>query len=105
MSDPVFVSVRLTPTDPLRFMAEYAQPLRAHNAAHGVEVLAAGADPRIVEGSPEPRMNVILKFPSMDAFDAWYTAPAYQPLKQVRVETTDHATTEMIVLNAYGAAR
>lgn len=103
MTSPVFVNVRLTPTDPERFMAEYAKPLQSHNAAHGVEVLAAGTDPRIIEGEPQQGMNVFLKFPSMDAFDAWYSAPEYQPLKQVRIETTDHDRTEMIVLKAYGA--
>ncbi|MEM9062626.1 MAG: DUF1330 domain-containing protein [Pseudomonadota bacterium] len=104
MADPVFVSVRLTPTDRDRFMSEYAAPLQSHNAAHGVEVLAGDADPRVIEGAPPPRLNVLLKFPSMDAFDAWYSAPDYQPLKQKRIETTDHASTEMIVLKAYGAA-
>lgn len=105
MSDPVFVNVRLRPTNPDRFMAEYAKPLQSHNQAHGVEVLAGDSDPMIVEGTPDPRMNVILKFPSAEAFDAWYTAPEYQPLKQVRIDTTDHAVTEMIVLKAYGAAQ
>ncbi|MEM7210729.1 MAG: DUF1330 domain-containing protein [Pseudomonadota bacterium] len=103
MSDSVFVNVRLTPTDPERFMSEYAKPLQSHNAAHGVEVLAGDGDPRVVEGHPPSRLNVFLKFPSMDAFDAWYSAPEYQPLKQVRIETTNHAETEMIVLKAYGA--
>jgi len=105
MSDPVFVNVRLTPTNRERFMAEYAAPLQSHNAEHGVEVLAGDADPRVVEGSPTPRLNVILKFPSMAAFDAWYSAPAYQPLLQKRIETTDHENTEMIVLKSYGAAQ
>ena len=86
-------------------MAEYAMPLRSHNAAHGVEVLAGDPDPLIIEGTPTPRMNVILKFPSIDAFDAWYTAPEYQPLKQARIATTDHASTEMILLKSYGAAQ
>ncbi|MEM7190637.1 MAG: DUF1330 domain-containing protein [Pseudomonadota bacterium] len=79
--------------------------LQSHNAAHGVEVLAGDPMPRVVEGSPAPCMNVILKFPSMGAFDAWYDAPEYQPLKQVRIDTTDHQTTEMIVLKSYGAAQ
>lgn len=105
MPDPVYVNVRLTPTDRERFMAEYAAPLQAHNAAHGVEVLAAGSEPRVIEGNPPPQMNVLLKFSSMEVFDNWYTAPAYQPLKQIRIETTDHGSTEMIVLNAYGAAQ
>lgn len=105
MSTPVFVNVRLTPSNPERFMSDYAMPLQSHNAAHGVEVLAGDPDPRVVEGNPPSRMNVILKFPSMDAFDAWYTAPEYQPLKKVRIETTDHENTEMIVLKSYGAAQ
>ena len=104
MSNPVYVNVRLRPTNPDRFMAEYAQPLQSHNQAHGVEVLVGDADPRIVEGTPDPRLNVILKFPSLEVFDAWYTAPEYQPLKQIRIDTTDHALTEMIVLKSYGAA-
>ena len=64
MSEPVFVNVRLTPTDRDRFMAEYAMPLQSHNATHGVEVLAGDPDPLIIEGTPTPRLNVILKFPS-----------------------------------------
>ena len=103
MSDPVFVNVRLTPTARDRFMSEYAGPLQSHNAAYGVEVLAGDAEPRVIEGTPVPRLNVLLKFPSMEAFDGWYTAPEYQPLKQKRIETTDHDTTEMIVLKSYGA--
>lgn len=104
MTDPVYVTVRVTPTDRDRFMADYAMPLQAHNAAHGVEVLAGDPAPRVIEGTPPECLNVLLKFPSMDAFDAWYDAPDYQPLKQIRIDTTDHARTEMVVLQAYGAA-
>lgn len=103
MEHPVYVNVRLSPTDHERFFEEYAKPLQPLNAAHGVEVLAGDPEPRVVEGEPKPSMHVLLKFPSNQAFDAWYEAPEYQPLKAIRLETTDPAKTEMLVLKAYGA--
>lgn len=104
MEHPVYVNIRIRPTDRARFFEEYVTPLQAHNAAHRVEFLVGDAEPQVVEGTPASCIHALLRFPSEQAFTNWYEAAEYQPLKAVRNETTDPTVTEMIVLKAYGAS-
>jgi antibiotic biosynthesis monooxygenase (ABM) superfamily enzyme len=41
-----------------------------------------------VRGRWKPERVVIIEFPDMDALNAWYTAPEYQPLIKLRKECT-----------------
>jgi uncharacterized protein (DUF1330 family) len=40
--------------------------------------VVAFEEPEVVQGPTEPPRTVILEFPSMTAFHAWYDSPEYQ---------------------------
>ena len=54
--------------------------------AAGGRYLARGGAHKVHEGNWEPRRIVILEFPSVAAWDDFYTGPVYQGLKSIRDE-------------------
>ena len=50
----------------------------------GAEYLARGGAHTVYEGDWQPRRIVLLKFPSVVAWEAFYNGPVYQGLKAVR---------------------
>jgi uncharacterized protein (DUF1330 family) len=55
-------------------------------AAAGARYLARGGAHRVYEGDWQPRRIVILEFPSIAAWEAFYFGPVYQGLKIIRDE-------------------
>ncbi|MEM8812866.1 MAG: DUF1330 domain-containing protein [Pseudomonadota bacterium] len=101
MSDPVYVIVQMTITDPDGFRADYAQPLAGQLAEYGAIIHAVTPTPRVVEGSYDRNNTVILEFPSAETFDDWYGSDAYAPLKAIRSKTSDPDRTTMLVLPTF----
>ena len=59
--------------------------------SHHGRVVAFDEQPEVIEGPIEHLRTVILEFPSMTSFHAWYSSPAYQeilPLRQKSVRGT-----------------
>ena len=52
----------------------------------GAKYLSRGEEHRIYEGDWIPRRIVILEFPSLEAWEAFYNGPIYQGLKSIRDE-------------------
>jgi uncharacterized protein (DUF1330 family) len=52
----------------------------------GARHLARGGAHKVYEGDWEPRRIVILEFPSVAAWEAFYNGPVYQGLKSIRDE-------------------
>lgn len=50
----------------------------------GAKYLARGGAHQVHEGDWSPRRIVLLEFPSMDAWEAFYNGATYQSLKQIR---------------------
>jgi uncharacterized protein (DUF1330 family) len=67
---------------------EYRQKVPATIAAYGGRYLARGGATEVLEGQWSPKRCVILEFPSMDSFKAWWASPDYQPLRVLRERTT-----------------
>ena len=54
--------------------------------AAGARYLARGGAHKVHEGDWAPRRIVILEFPSVAAWEAFYNGPTYQGLKSIRDE-------------------
>lgn len=54
---------------------------------HGAEVLVADYESEALEGEPR-KVNVVLKFPSEEAARNMYNDPAYAPVRQIRLDST-----------------
>ncbi|MEO0974764.1 MAG: DUF1330 domain-containing protein [Pseudomonadota bacterium] len=106
MSDQneVFAIAQLEVTDLETFMRDYAGPLQPIRAKHGVVVVAASSETKVLEGEYGHNLTVILKFPSAQAQEAWYADPDYQPLIKRRQELTLAANSRLVVLPAVPGA-
>ena len=58
---------------------------------HGAEVLVADYGTEALEGAQRSAC-VVLKFQSEAAALAWYTDPAYEPVKKIRVESCGNSS-------------
>jgi uncharacterized protein (DUF1330 family) len=54
--------------------------------AAGARYLVRGGDFKVHEGDWAPRRLVLLEFPSVGAWEAFYEGPVYQGLKSIRDE-------------------
>jgi uncharacterized protein (DUF1330 family) len=67
---------------------EYRKQIPAVIAAHGGRYLARGGATEVLEGGWAPRRAVIVEFQSMAALKAFYDAPDYRSLRELRQRTT-----------------
>jgi len=58
---------------------------------YGAEVIAMDTHPICLEGTART-MNAIIKFPSEDAALNCYNDPEYQPIKEIRLNSTKNCT-------------
>jgi uncharacterized protein (DUF1330 family) len=68
---------------------EYRQKVPATIAAHGGRYLTRGGATEVLEGSWSPRRCVILEFPDMEHFRAWWSSAEYAPLRELRQRAAD----------------
>ena len=54
--------------------------------SHQGRTLALDEEPEVVEGTIENPRTVIVEFPSMTAFRAWYDSPEYQEILPLRLK-------------------
>ena len=66
----------------------YRQEVPATLAAYGGRYLARGGATEVLEGSWSPKRFVILEFPDMSKFKAWWSSAEYAPLRAIRQRTT-----------------
>jgi len=57
-------------------------------SAHQGRVIAFDEEPEVVEGRIEHPRTVIVEFPSLKAFRAWYESPEYQEILPQRLKST-----------------
>ena len=65
---------------------DFMQRITPALEAAGARYLVRGGAHRVWEGDWSPRRIVILEFPSVAAWEAFYTGPVYQGLKSIRDE-------------------
>ena len=73
----------------IRDMTEYQEFIKGVKPAvdqAGARYLARGGAHKVYEGDWQPRRVVILEFPSVAAWEAFYTGSVYQGLKAIRDE-------------------
>jgi uncharacterized protein (DUF1330 family) len=75
-------------TDAAKF-EEYRTKVGPLIAKHGGRYITKGGSHKMPEGGHwKPERVVIIEFPNMDALNAWYSAPEYQPLITLRKQCT-----------------
>ena len=67
---------------------QYRQQVPGTIAAHGGRYLVRGGATEVLEGAWTPQRCVILEFPDMQRFRAWWESPEYLPLRHLRERCT-----------------
>lgn len=75
-------------SDPERFKA-YMAAAPAIVAAAGGEYLARGGRLAVLEGPWQPDRITLLRFPSLQAAQAFYASESYRAARDLRLGTTD----------------
>jgi uncharacterized protein (DUF1330 family) len=63
---------------------EFMSGVKPSLEAAGARYLARGGPHKVHEGDWQPRRIVLLEFPSVAAWEAFYNGPTYQGLKAIR---------------------
>jgi uncharacterized protein (DUF1330 family) len=87
---PAYVIVSYDVVDPEAFEA-YVPGVLPILMKYQTEILVADPGARSIEGQSR-QVNVVLKFPTEEAMQAFYDDPEYQPLKALRIRTTANCT-------------
>ena len=66
------------------YVAKAGPSIRSHQG----RTIAFDEEPEVVEGKIEYPRTVIVEFPSMAAFRAWYDSPEYQEILSLRLKAT-----------------
>jgi uncharacterized protein (DUF1330 family) len=65
---------------------EFMSAVKPAIEAAGGKYLVRGGAHKVIEGDWEPRMLVVMEFPSVAAGEAFYDGATYQSLKSIRDE-------------------
>ena len=65
----------------------------------GARYLARGGAHTVYEGDWEPRRIVLLEFPSVESWEAFYNGPTYQGLKSIRDECSSARLVSVVGLD------
>lgn len=96
MSAYVIFDVQIT--DPAQYQ-EFMAGVKPALALAGAEYLARGGEHKVYEGDWKPRRIVLLKFPSVDAWEAFYNGPTYQGLKHIRDKCSEARLVSVVGLD------
>jgi uncharacterized protein (DUF1330 family) len=69
--------------DLLEHYGKYAIPMLGK---FGGEMIAESPAPKVLEGEWDGNWAAVLRFPSMESAEAWYTSAEYRPLKELRIK-------------------
>lgn len=67
-----------------QYVAKAGPTIRSHQG----RTIAFDEEPEVVEGNMEHPRTVLIEFPSMAAFRAWYDSPEYQEALPLRLKAT-----------------
>jgi uncharacterized protein (DUF1330 family) len=66
---------------------EYRSRVPSTISAYGGRYLARGGATEVLEGTWSPERCVIVEFPDMAKFRAWWSSPEYLPVRAIRERT------------------
>src|SRR6516162_8004903 len=67
-----------------QYVAKAGRAIESHQG----RTIAFDEEPEVVEGKIDHPRTVIVEFPSMTAFRAWYDSPEYQEILTLRLKST-----------------
>ncbi len=65
------------------------------------QMIAGSASPIVKEGDWDGNWAAVLRFPSMEAANAWYNAEEYQPFKELRINEMQLEAGRVVILEGF----
>jgi uncharacterized protein (DUF1330 family) len=78
-------------TDWDQYLNEYLPTTTETLDDHGATVIVGNTDPDVIEGEWNHNMTVVAEFPSVSDAQAWYSDPAYEEVRPIRIEASEYA--------------
>ncbi|WP_342360985.1 DUF1330 domain-containing protein [Terrarubrum flagellatum] len=72
-----------------KLIETYRELAKASIERHGGRYIVRGGATELIEGGPEPRMMIVVEFPSMAQAKAWYASADYAEALKVRRDALD----------------
>jgi uncharacterized protein (DUF1330 family) len=94
---PGYLIAHIEVTDPAGF-DQYRQKVAPLIAQFGGRYLVRGGEVRVLEGNPPNRRLVVLEFPSMEAAQRFYDCAEYEPVKKIRLASSN---SELVLAAGY----
>lgn len=95
-AQPAYLIAQLKVSDLNAYMQNYGMPVFPLLAEAGAEVLVGAQQVNVLEGESGATWTAVVKFPSMEALDAWYTSDAYKALAPERRKLSDQAVSTLV---------
>lgn len=86
---PAYLIATLQVSDLAAYFERYGGPVFPMLAAAGAEVLVGTPEVTTLEGDYTATWTAIVRFPSMDALNAWYASAEYQAIAPERRALSD----------------
>ena len=100
-AQPAYLIAGLEVSDLERYLTEYGQPVFQQVIEGGGEVLVATPAATILEGTYSATWTVLIKFPSMEAIQSFYSSDRYQPLIPIRQALSNTETSILVGLPGF----
>ena len=82
---PAYIMVQMKAKSMEELNQKYAQFAIPILLKHGGQMIAGSPAPMVKEGDWNGNWAAILRFPSMEAAEGWYSSAEYAPYKNIRI--------------------
>lgn len=96
MTKPAYLMVQIHVKDFADLMERYGKVVFPVLHQYEGEMIAGSMNPKVMEGDWDGNWAAILRFPSAELAEAWYTSAEYQPLKDLRIQELQSAGSVML---------
>lgn len=93
---PAYLVASLQVSDLAAYFERYGGPVFPMLAAAGAEVLVGTPEVTALEGDYAATWTAIVRFPSMEALNAWYASAEYQAIAPERRTLSDPETSVLL---------
>ena len=100
---PAYAMVQITINDPAEFNERYAQHVFPILDKYGAQMIAGSPTPQTKEGEFDGNWAAVIRFPSMQVAEAWYTSEEYRPYRDLRIKEMT-SRTSLVFVGGFGPA-
>lgn len=100
-NQPAYLVAALEVSDLNAYFQTYGGPVFPMLAAAGAEVLVGSPSVSVLEGKYGATWTAIVRFPSMEALEAWYGSVEYQAIAPARRELSNQSVSVLVAAPAF----